>query len=222
MADHPDVRDLLSYCRELGWRDPLELPPPAAPGEEAGPSSCASLAELEGLMAGCERCNLARRRKTVVVGEGSVTADVLFIGEGPGAEEDRTGRPFVGPAGKLLDAMIFSLGLERQDVYITNVVKCRPPGNRDPEPEEMAACAAFLDRQIELIGPRLIISLGRPAARRLTGTAKTMGALRGRWASYRGIPVLPVFHPAYLLRQPLEKRTTWNDLKAAAARLREP
>ena len=143
----------------------------------------------------------------------------MFIGEGPGSEEDRTGRPFVGPAGKLLDAMIFALGLERQDVYITNVVKCRPPGNRDPEDQEAAACAAFLDRQIELIRPRLIISLGKPAARRLTGTAKTMTAFRGRWATYRGIPLLPVFHPAYLLRQPHEKRITWQDLKNAATKL---
>jgi DNA polymerase len=170
-------------------------------------------------MAGCGRCTLAKRRTTVVVGEGDPHAAVLFIGEGPGAEEDRSGRPFVGPAGKLLDAMIFALGLERREVYITNVVKCRPPGNRDPEEEEMAACAAFLDRQIELIKPRLIVSLGKPAARRLTGSSKTITALRGRWASYRGIPLLPVFHPAYLLRQPLEKRSAWQDLKAVAAKL---
>jgi DNA polymerase len=137
----------------------------------------------------------------------------MFIGEGPGAEEDRTGRPFVGQAGRLLDEMIFAMGFERREVYIANVVKCRPPGNRDPREDEVAACSAFLDRQIELIAPRVIVALGKPAARRLTGSNKPMGALRGRWASYRGTPLMPIFHPAYLLRTPKAKSETWKDLK---------
>jgi DNA polymerase len=155
----------------------------------------------------------------VVFGEGDPKAAVLFVGEGPGAEEDRTGRPFVGQAGRLLDQMIFAMGFERHEVYIANVVKCRPPGNRDPKDDEVAACAAYLDRQIELIQPTVIVALGKPASRRLTGTNKPMGALRGRWSSYRGIPLLPVFHPAYLLRQPKLKREAWDDLKLIMRRL---
>ena len=168
---------------------------------------------------GCTRCRLCERRTTIVFGEGNPRADIMFVGEAPGAEEDRTGRPFVGQAGQLLDEMIRAPGLERSQVYIGNVVKCRPPGNRDPEEEEMAACSAFLDRQIELISPRVIVALGRVAARRLTGSTKPMGALRGRWTSYRGTPLLPVFHPAYLLRNALAKRSTWEDLKQVRARL---
>ena len=143
----------------------------------------------------------------------------MFVGEAPGAEEDRTGRPFVGQAGKLLDAMIFAMGFDRSEIYIANVVKCRPPGNRDPQEDEMAACAAFLDRQIELIKPRVLVALGKPASHRLTGTTKAMGTLRGRWASYRGIPLMPVFHPAYLLRNPKAKREVWADLKLVMERL---
>ena len=155
----------------------------------------------------------------MVFGEGDPRAAVLFVGEGPGAEEDRTGRPFVGQAGRLLDQMIFAMGFERHEVYIANVVKCRPPGNRDPKDDEVAACAAYLDRQIELIQPTVIVALGKPASRRLTGTNKPMGALRGRWSSYRGIPLMPVFHPAYLLRQPKLKREAWDDLKLVMHRL---
>jgi DNA polymerase len=162
---------------------------------------------------------LSEKRKTVVFGEGNAKAGVMFIGEGPGAEEDRTGRPFVGQAGKLLDRMIFAMGFERAEVYIANVVKCRPPGNRDPNDDEVAACASYLDRQIDLIEPEVIVALGKPASRRLTGTNKPMGALRGRWSSYRGIPLMPVFHPAYLLRQPKLKREAWEDLKLIMRRL---
>jgi len=125
----------------------------------------------------------------------------------------------VGQAGQLLDQMIFAMGFERQDVYIANVVKCRPPGNRDPQEDEMAACAPYLDRQIELIAPRVLVALGKPASRRLTGSSKSMGAMRGRWSSYRGIPLMPVFHPAYLLRNPKAKREVWQDLKLIKQRL---
>ncbi len=145
----------------------------------------------------------------------------MFVGEGPGGEEDRTGRPFVGQAGKLLDGMIFALGFEREQVYIGNVVKCRPPGNRDPQEDEMAACSSFLERQIELIRPRVIVALGRVASRHLTGATKPMGALRGRWAAYRGTPLLPTYHPAYLLRNPSAKREVWQDLKIVRARLND-
>lgn len=201
------ARDLARYCREIGWSDPPRL------------VESSNLGALAREVEACTRCRLAGGRRAVVVGEGPARAPVMFIGEGPGAEEDRTGRPFVGQAGMLLDAMILALGFERADVYIANVVKCRPPGNRDPQDDEMAACADFLDRQIDLVGPRVIVTLGRVAARRLTGSAQSMGALRGRWTEYRGVPLLPTFHPAYLLRSPLAKREAWADLKSVRKRL---
>jgi DNA polymerase len=215
------AKDLVRYRIDLGWRDAPDLPEPSEPSKA---ESVASVNDLEGLarfLDGCTRCRLSEQRRSIVVGEGAEAADLMFIGEGPGAEEDRTGRPFVGQAGRLLDRMIFALGFERSDVYIGNVVKCRPPSNRDPATEEMAACSAFLDRQIELIRPRVIVALGRIAARQLTGTGKPMGALRGRWASYRGIPLMPVFHPAYLLRNQIAKRQAWEDLKLVRAKLDE-
>ena len=152
-------------------------------------------------------------------GEGDPAARIMFIGEGPGAEEDRSGRPFVGQAGKLLDGMIFAMGFERRETYITNIVKCRPPGNRDPKEDEVAACSSYLDQQIDLIKPSVIVALGKPASHRLTGTSKPIGALRGRWASYRGIPLMPVYHPAYLLRTPSAKREAWEDLKKIRQRV---
>ena len=155
----------------------------------------------------------------MVFGEGDPGADVVFVGEGPGADEDRTGRPFVGQAGKLLEAMLAAVGLGREHVYIANIVKCRPPRNRNPEGDEMDACQPFLDRQIELIEPRVIVTLGKVAANRLLGTSAPISALRGRWHTYRGTPLLPTFHPAYLLRSPLEKRAAWQDLKALLRKL---
>jgi DNA polymerase len=140
----------------------------------------------------------------------------LFIGEGPGAEEDQSGEPFVGQAGKLLDAMLAASGLQRgREVYIANVVKCRPPGNRTPQPEEAAACAPYLDRQIALIQPKIIVALGKTAISRLTGADTAMAALRGRELSYQGIPVVATYHPAYLLRNLPEKLKAWEDLQFA-------
>ncbi len=214
-------RELIRYVQELGWRPSSSRvsPPEAAGGPAAAVSDCHDLEQLAAFLEGCPRCRLSQQRTTIVFGEGDPRAAVMFVGEAPGAQEDRTGRPFVGQAGQLLDEMILALGLERSQVFIGNVVKCRPPGNRDPEEEEMAACSPFLDRQIELIGPRVIVALGRVAARRLTGSTKPMGALRGRWTSYRGTPLIPLFHPAYLLRNALAKRSTWQDLKLVRTRL---
>jgi DNA polymerase len=144
----------------------------------------------------------------------------MFIGEGPGADEDLQGEPFVGRAGKKLDEMIAAIGLSRPDVYIANVVKCRPPQNRDPERDEIETCSPFLVRQIEAIRPRVIVTLGAPATRTLLGTRIGITKLRGEWQEYRGIPVMPTFHPAYLLRvyTPENRRRVWEDLKAARAR----
>lgn len=167
----------------------------------------------------CTKCALYHSRKIAVPGIGPADAKIMFIGEGPGFHENEQGKPFVGAAGRFLDELLQTAGMRREDVFITNVVKCRPPGNRDPKDDEVAACAAYLDRQIDLIQPKVIVALGKPASRRLTGTNKPMGALRGRWSSYRGIPLIPVFHPAYLLRQPKLKREAWEDLKLVMRRL---
>lgn len=212
-------RDLQRYLKDVGW--PRSPEPSPSPRAAAAPEmrSDETLEVLARSADGCSLCRLSEKRRTVVFGEGHPRAPILFVGEGPGAEEDRTGRPFVGQAGQLLDEMIFAMGFERHEVYIANVVKCRPPGNRDPQEDEMAACAPYLDRQIELIAPRVLVALGKPASRRLTGSSKPMGAMRGRWSTYRGIPLMPVFHPAYLLRNPKAKPQVWQDLQLIMQRL---
>jgi DNA polymerase len=192
---------------------------PAKAGIRAGaqvavhPSSAATWDELRIQVAECRACGLCKQRKQAVFGVGHPTAPWLFVGEGPGADEDELGDPFVGQAGKLLDAMLAAIGCERgREVYIANVVKCRPPGNRTPTAEEAAACAPYLDRQIELIGPQLIVALGKSAATRLTGTEASLASLRGRVHRYRDIPVVVTYHPAYLLRSLPEKAKAWEDL----------
>jgi uracil-DNA glycosylase len=161
----------------------------------------------------CRRCALCEQRKQAVFGVGNVSAPWLFVGEGPGADEDEKGEPFVGQAGKLLDSMLAAAKLARgREVYIANVVKCRPPGNRVPAPEEAAACAAWLDRQIALIRPRIIVALGKTAAIRLTGNESSLASLRGKVHAYRGIPLVITYHPAYLLRNLPDKAKAWEDL----------
>ncbi len=161
----------------------------------------------------CRMCGLCESRRTVVFGSGNPDAGLMFIGEAPGAEEDRKGLPFVGPAGELLTRMIEAIGFQRDEVYIANVIKCRPPGNRDPKPEEVQTCRPFLERQIELIQPVAICALGLFAARTLLETDEPMGSLRGRQFSYRGIHLIPTYHPAALLRNRQWKRTAWEDLQ---------
>ncbi len=218
-------RELSRYLTDLGWRDPLALPvvpSVAVTASDTGPAlDETDLGGLARHLKDCARCRLSEQRKTVVFGEGAHDARVMFIGEGPGAEEDRTGRPFVGQAGQLLDRMVVAMGFERAQTYIANVVKCRPPGNRDPKDDEIAACSGFLDRQIDLIRPDVIVALGKFAANRLTGTDKPLGALRGRWSHYRGVPLIATYHPAYLLRTPADKRKVWADLKLVIEKLGE-
>jgi DNA polymerase len=169
--------------------------------------------ELRGAVAACDACMLCRDRKQAVLGVGDVHADWLFVGEGPGAEEDERGEPFVGQAGKLLDAMLAAIELRRgEDVYIANVVKCRPPGNRTPEAEETAACWPYLERQIALLRPKLIVVLGRPAAQTLLQAEVKVGESRGRLFDFRGIPLIVTYHPAYLLRNLPDKAKAWEDL----------
>jgi uracil-DNA glycosylase len=161
----------------------------------------------------CTRCKLAGGRTTLVFGVGDPHAMLMFVGEGPGADEDAQGEPFVGKAGQLLTKMIEAMQLKRSEVYIANVVKCRPPGNRDPEPDEIEACEPFLRAQIAAVGPKVIVALGRFAVQTLLRDPTPISKQRGRWRSYEGVKLMPTFHPAYLLRNPPEKVKAWEDLK---------
>lgn len=193
-------------------------PAPDAPAAYAGAGEIRLLPTLDALREvslGCPRCKLAESRRKVVFGEGNPVADVMIVGEAPGQEEDATGRPFVGAAGKLLDLLLLTAGFEREQVYICNVLKCRPPRNRDPEPEEVEACSPYLLRQVELVGPRIVIAFGAFAARTLLGSDLTIGKLRGRVHDYRGIPLVPTYHPAALLRSQAWVRSVWDDLQLA-------
>jgi len=162
----------------------------------------------------CTRCVLHKGRKNLVFGVGSVNADIMFVGEGPGADEDQQGEPFVGRAGQLLNNMIAAMGLKREDVYIANVVKCRPPGNRTPERDECDTCMPFLLRQIEVIRPKVIVALGAVAAKNLLPVNDSMANIRGRWFDFKGARLRVTYHPAFLLRDPRQKKEAWKDLQA--------
>jgi uracil-DNA glycosylase len=171
----------------------------------------------------CTRCKLhALGRQQIVYGVGNPDADLMFVGEAPGADEDIQGIPFVGRAGQLLTKIIEAIGLKRDDVYIANVIKCRPPGNRNPDPDEVEACEGFLFRQIDSIQPKVIVALGTFAAKALLKTQDPISRLRGRVYEYRGAKLIPTFHPAFLLRSPDRKRDVWEDMKKVRALLREP
>jgi uracil-DNA glycosylase len=168
----------------------------------------------------CTRCGLSQHRKQTVFARGTGSSGVCFIGEGPGADEDAQGFPFVGKAGQLLDRMILAMGFERDEVYVCNIVKCRPPDNRKPEPDEMAACMPYLNEQIELVAPQVIVALGATAVQGLLGTSEGITRMRGKWKTFKGeIPVMPTFHPAYLLRNPPAKREVWDDLQEVLRRI---
>jgi uracil-DNA glycosylase len=199
------------------WPGPS--PSPASDPEDPGPEAVAGMdwAALQARVERCTLCTLHVARTRTVFGVGNRRADWLVVGEAPGAEEDRQGEPFVGKAGKLLDAMLAALGQLREQVYIANVVKCRPPENRNPRPDEAASCAPYLDRQIELVSPRVILAVGAVAARRLLAVEEPVGRLRGRVHRYgpAGLPLVVTWHPAYLLRRPEAKAETWRDLVLA-------
>ncbi len=183
-----------------------------------------TLEQVREALGECTRCRLCEGRNRIVFGDGNPQADLLFVGEGPGADEDRQGLPFVGRAGELLTSMIEKgLGISRRDVYICNIVKCRPPGNRTPLADEVAACRPFLDGQIAAVAPKVIVALGKPATSLLLGRDVPITRVRGRWHEYRGIPLMPTYHPAFVLRQYTveNRRLVWEDLKAALARSRE-
>ncbi|OOZ35372.1 uracil-DNA glycosylase [Solemya velesiana gill symbiont] len=176
--------------------------------------------QLEHRVAGCEACELHASRTNTVFGVGNRSADLLVIGEAPGVDEDRQGEPFVGRAGQLLNAMLKAIGLQRDEVYIANILKCRPPGNRDPRIEEAVACEPYLKRQVALIQPKAIMCVGRVAAQNLLKSEEAVGRMRGREFHYDGIPVVVTYHPAYLLRSPDQKGKSWQDLQAAVKKLR--
>jgi uracil-DNA glycosylase len=203
---------------------PVGAPAGGRPVTDEGEEPIARLdwEALELRVGACTRCPLHGGRTRTVFGVGDREADWLIIGEAPGAEEDRRGEPFVGRAGKLLDAMLLALGFAREQVYIANVVKCRPPENRDPRPEEAASCAAFLDRQIELLRPKVMLAVGKVAAQRLLAVDTPVGRLRGRIHRYgpASIPLVVTWHPAYLLRRPQAKAEAWRDLVLAASAAR--
>lgn len=190
---------------------PASEPVPVGPTADGGPGWDA----LEAQVRTCTRCDLHRTRRQAVFGVGNRNADLMVIGEAPGAEEDRRGEPFVGRAGQLLNEMLTAIGLARETVYIANVLKSRPPQNRDPRPDEVAACEPYLKRQIALVRPKIMLAVGRIAAQNLLKTDTRIGALRGRVHDYAGTPLVVTYHPAYLLRTPADKRKAWDDLRLA-------
>lgn len=198
-------------------------PPPADTVDfltHPGVRESRTLEELRTVVGDCERCKLSTRRTKIVFGVGSPAADLVFVGEAPGHDEDVSGEPFVGPAGQLLTEIIVKgMKIRRQDVYIANIIKCRPPNNRNPEPDEIAACEPFLKQQLHLIRPKAIVALGSFAAQCLLKTRTPISRLRGVWANYQGIPLMPTFHPAYLLRNPSDKRLVWHDIQQVMALL---
>lgn len=206
------IRARLLSNRDMGL-DPPRLSRSSVDYLEATPPRIDSLQALRNYIGDCRRCRLYQGRTNLVFGEGSSRSGLVFVGEGPGREEDLEGRPFVGEAGRLLTRVIKAMGLERKEVYICNVVKCRPPKNRDPERDEIEACLPFLKKQIALLGPKVICTLGRIAAESLLGKRFQITTERGRWYSFNGIPLMPTYHPAYLLRNPSAKREVWEDVK---------
>ena len=186
------------------------------------PLQAKSLEELRAAIGDCQRCKLSSGRTHLVFGVGNPKAKLMFVGEGPGRDEDLQGEPFVGRAGQLLtDIITKGMGLKREDVYIANVVKCRPPENRNPEPDEVAACEPFLKKQIDLIRPKIIVGLGKFAVQTLLQSKVPITKVRGNWHSYHGIKLMPTFHPAYLLRNPADKKLVWEDIKKVIKELRD-
>lgn len=190
--------------------------------DNSKPLQAKSLEELRAAIGDCERCKLCSGRTHLVFGVGNPKAKLMFVGEGPGRDEDLQGEPFVGRAGQLLtDIITKGMGLKREDVYIANVVKCRPPENRNPEPDEVAACEPFLKKQIDLIRPKIIVGLGKFAVQTLLQSKVPITKVRGNWHSYHGIKLMPTFHPAYLLRNPADKKLVWEDIKKVIKELRD-
>lgn len=209
---------------EASGRPVAKVQPDTPPALAEGSLSLSStLPDLRAAIGDCRRCKLCSGRTNLVFGVGDPQADLMFVGEGPGRDEDLKGEPFVGRAGQLLTEIITKgMKLRREDVYIANVVKCRPPENRNPEPDEIAACRPFLERQIELVKPKVLVALGKFAAQTMLDSTTPISRLRGNWHEYRGIKLMPTLHPAYLLRNPADKRLVWDDIKLVMRELGLP
>jgi uracil-DNA glycosylase len=221
---HQDIIQQLEFFRDIGVQT-ISLhearPAPAAP-EPAIPPDVALVDTLEAIrsdLGDCQRCKLAPTRTTIVFGSGNPSAEIVFVGEAPGYEEDQQGLPFVGEAGRLLTKIIESIGIKREDAYICNILKCRPPGNRNPEPDEVLVCSPFLKRQIAAIRPKIVCCLGKFAAQTMLQRADPISRLRGEFHDIDGMRVIATFHPAYLLRSPEKKREVWEDMKQIRAEL---
>lgn len=216
-----NARSQLEYQSDLGMETVKNEP---AAGKQpdyllTGETLKETLDAVRNELGDCQRCGLGSSRTELVYGIGNPNARLVLVGEAPGHEEDQKGEPFVGEAGRLLDKILQAMGMQREDVYICNVLKCRPPNNRDPQPDEVATCEAFLVRQIAAIKPQVIIGLGRFAVHSLLKTKIPISRIRGEWQSYHGIPLMPTYHPAYLLRNPEGKRDVWEDMKEVMRRL---
>jgi len=216
------ISDLKSYLEYLKGMGIASLPTSEIKPDGPSPSRIITLEEVRKELGDCKRCKLHQTRRTIVFGEGNEKATLMFIGEGPGYDEDVQGRPFVGKAGQLLTKIIESINLSREEVYIANIVKCRPPQNRNPEPDEIQSCSPFLMKQIRIIQPRIICALGTFAAQTLLKTDTKISQLRGKLFDLEGITVIPTYHPAFLLRNPERKREVWEDMKKIAGLLLAP
>jgi uracil-DNA glycosylase family 4 len=210
------ISDLKSYLEYLKGMGIVSLPTSEIKVGEPNPSRVMTMEEVRRELGDCKRCKLHRTRQTIVFGEGNERATLMFIGEGPGYDEDVQGRPFVGKAGQLLTKIIESISLPREEVYIANIIKCRPPQNRNPEPDEIQSCTPFLMKQIRVIRPGIICALGTFSAQTLLKTDIKISALRGKFFDLEGIKVIPTYHPAFLLRNPDRKREVWEDMKKIA------
>jgi len=230
-----NIKSILEFYQDLGFEMlPINFPTPpftspltkggyrGVKGRQRGINKEAVLNVLRKDIGECKRCRLSKERTNIVFGEGNSDARLMFIGEAPGREEDSQGRPFVGDAGMLLTRLIEKMGFKRGDVYIANILKCRPPMNRDPEKDEIESCRGFVEKQIEIIKPEVLISLGRISAQTLIGNTRLkMTSIRGNFFDYKGILLMPTFHPAYLLRNPKDKWLTWNDAQKVLEKLKE-
>lgn len=214
--DRPEARAAEAPAPSRPAASEAVPPPPRGGGEDPA----AALRAIREHIGDCHRCRLCERRTQIVFGVGDPKARIMFVGEGPGAEEDKQGEPFVGRAGQLLtDIITKGMGLKRSDVYIANVVKCRPPDNRVPEPDEMASCMPFLEAQIAAIRPEVIVALGATAVQGLLGVKVQITKFRGEWTNFKGTPLMPTFHPSYLLRNPSAKKEVWTDIQVVMKRL---
>ena len=230
--EQPPASSLIPNSASADSAQPSLAPPRPEPKKEEEPSPAAMVAselpqerieleEVRNILGDCRRCPLHETRSQIVFGVGDVNADLMFVGEAPGEDEDALGLPFVGRAGALLSKIILAMGLSRDRVYVANILKCRPPQNRDPEAQEVLHCSPFLRKQIEAVGPLVLVALGRYASLELLQTTTPITRLRGNWGEFHGVPLMPTFHPSYLLRSPSAKRHVWEDMKAVRDKLKE-